>query len=217
MPSLLGAVVRQGIRHEDFSGRDIDRWLAHFVRSKGPGARRRCGAGCGIGRGGAGTRRRGGGRAHRLCRRALDRALLGSAALRLTCASAANIANEYGARGADHRQCSFAAACQTFRASTRHQAAAGSGAGIDRTTQSVHFEKLTRRTNHRHIESIARSRSKASAGKPVAGFFGRAANDILQRCARKTMDKCRAGVSAGEIHSFVVDEFKKRGSNIHRR
>ena len=41
--------------------------------------------------------------------------------------------------------------------------------------------------------------------------------DMTLEIHRKTIDRCRAGVSAGEIYAFVVAEFRKKESTTRHR
>jgi hypothetical protein len=72
----------QGKRHEESAGCRIGRSVIHFIRGKSAKSCRRCCVGCGVGSGGAGTRRRGGRCGDWIYGGACDRAFLGSGAVR---------------------------------------------------------------------------------------------------------------------------------------
>ena len=85
-PQFRGPVcprATQGNCDEETARCGTDRRVISFVRGKRSGSCRKCCPGRGVGRGGAGTGRRGGGRVHRIHGGACDRAFLGSRAVRI--------------------------------------------------------------------------------------------------------------------------------------
>ena len=119
----------RGNRDEDAAGSRPDCRVSHFIRSQGPGARRRCCARRSVGSRGLGTRGRSRGCVYRLFGRAFDCAFVGNTALCIIIAASPT----RGAERLDHTsvgECEFAAARQSGRVASRQagRAAAGSGA-----------------------------------------------------------------------------------------
>ena len=124
---LCVALRLKGNGHEETACCRADCAGICFVRGKSTGARRKCGPGCRVGRRRAGTSRRSGRRVHRICRGAVDRALLGNSAIRIAIPRKA--CNAIRPRTSPTGGCrgEFAATRQDFTASRQEsRAAAGS-------------------------------------------------------------------------------------------
>jgi hypothetical protein len=174
----------QGNRDEEAAGCRAGRRIIYFASSTSPRARWRCCAGRRLGSGRFGARGRGGRCAHWIYGRTLDRAFLGSPAVRFADTNpACNTSEPPSTRnsrtrktgacdsGASCRASKFAADCQKFRNSCGWKScAARSGIRIKALTLNRRrFQKniLPRRANHRHIDILART------VEPVASESGR--------------------------------------------
>ena len=98
-PHFWGAVPSRhirGNRDEEAAGGYPDRRVFHFIPGQGGGARRRCCARRSVGSRCSGSRRGRRGSIHRIFGRAIDRAFLGTAALRISSPRARRTATRYG-------------------------------------------------------------------------------------------------------------------------
>jgi len=131
-PVCLGAT--QGNRDEQTACCGTDRRIVYFVRGKSAGSCRGCCPGRGVGSSCFGSRGRSCRRPHRIYGRALDRAFLGTSAIRIRIAipgAPRNTGHVWNPGTRDpatsRRQGGFVVACQKSRSACRKASAAGSG------------------------------------------------------------------------------------------